>query len=48
MQFIAEFVLCFLKLFDRLSHTARQLRQFLCSEKQQDEKEDEQQIAPGK
>ena len=46
MQFVAEFVLCFLKLLHRLTHSTGKFRQLLCSEQDQDNQQDDDQVRP--
>ena len=46
MQFVAEFVLCFLKLLYRLPHSAGKFRQLLRSEQDQDNQQDDDQVRP--
>jgi hypothetical protein len=46
VQFVAEFVLCFLKLLYRLAHSAGEFRQFLCSEQNQNNQQDDDQVRP--
>ena len=46
MQFIAELVLCLLKLLYCLAHATSELWQFLCSEQDQNNQQDDNQIRP--
>ena len=46
VQLVAEFVFCFLKFADGLSHSFSQLRQFLCPEKDKDDQQNNDQIWP--
>src|SRR4026208_580218 len=46
MQFVAEFVLCFLKLLHRLAHSTGKFRQLLRPEQDQDDQQDDDQVRP--
>ena len=47
VQFVAEFVFCFLEFLDRLTHPTRQLGQLLGSEQDQDDEQNNDQIRSG-
>ena len=46
VQFVVEFIFCFLKFADGLSHSPRQFWQFLCPEKDKDNQQYNNQIWP--
>src|SRR5215831_13086822 len=46
VQFVVELVLSFLKFLYRLTHSAGELWQFLCSEKNEDDQQDDDQVLP--